>query len=326
MNPRAFEIVPFTNVDDLPEPTAGPYIVATKEGYFAHRTFHFGRILVPTNEAPLTPIAVPTLWHTIDPLLPASLIGQAFSFFKTIYETRKSEAMVDITWHPDNGYRLFVPPQRASGGGVTCTRTPEHYQGQIVGTIHSHCNFSAFHSGTDKHDADSHDGLHITIGDVMKDTPSIAIMISASKCQWNFQLNEVSDGPLALHPHPEWWERYVSDPVPTPATAWTNTWAKNSPNHGAITGPTKQNPTVVGSALSPSVLGWDDLDALLWRYQAAFTDQESAWIEDAAGILDQVRDSLAALGIHMETEFTVEPATPKHDDNDDPRLLTMTGF
>lgn len=37
---------------------------------------------------------------------------------------------------------------------------------RIYGTIHSHCNFGAFHSGTDDHDEKNFDGLHITIGNV----------------------------------------------------------------------------------------------------------------------------------------------------------------
>lgn len=39
----------------------------------------------------------------------------------------------------------------------------------IYGTIHSHSNFGAFHSGTDDHDETDFDGLHITIGNVDKD-------------------------------------------------------------------------------------------------------------------------------------------------------------
>lgn len=37
---------------------------------------------------------------------------------------------------------------------------------RIYGTIHSHCNFSAFHSGTDDNDEYGFNGLHITIGNV----------------------------------------------------------------------------------------------------------------------------------------------------------------
>ena len=51
-------------------------------------------------------------------------------------------------------------------------RAHEEYQKLInagyvlYGTIHSHCNFSAFHSGTDDRDEIEFDGLHITIGNV----------------------------------------------------------------------------------------------------------------------------------------------------------------
>ncbi len=37
---------------------------------------------------------------------------------------------------------------------------------RIFGTIHSHCNFSAFHSSVDDHDENDFDGLHITVGKV----------------------------------------------------------------------------------------------------------------------------------------------------------------
>jgi hypothetical protein len=37
---------------------------------------------------------------------------------------------------------------------------------KVAGTIHSHCNFSAFHSSTDDADEIGFDGLHITIGNV----------------------------------------------------------------------------------------------------------------------------------------------------------------
>lgn len=40
---------------------------------------------------------------------------------------------------------------------------------KLYGTIHSHCDFSAFHSGVDDADEKKFDGLHITIGHVKKD-------------------------------------------------------------------------------------------------------------------------------------------------------------
>lgn len=319
--PRLFEIVPFTSVEELPLPDAGPYIVATKDGYFVHRYFHFGRVLSRTKDAPMSPSATPSLWPKFEPKLPATLIGQAYSFFRAIYESKKSEAMVDITWSPEKGYRLFVPPQQATGGGVKAERTMEHYRGQIVGTIHSHCNFNAFHSGTDTHDADSHDGLHITIGDVMKPKPSIAIMISVAKDRYNFDLEAVADGPLELHPHPQWWERYVNDPVKTyswtKSTTTPTTTTYTPPKTGAIARiapPSREHPMVIGSARYGTERGLA-LDELLWRYDGLFTAEEQEIIQEADTLIEQIQEALNGLGIDMKAEFF--PAFPTHTASED---------
>lgn len=316
--PAAFSIISFTSPDDLPEPDNGPYLVATKHGYFVHRNFRFGRVLVPTTDAPLTPEARPTLWHDIDPI-PHQLIGQAYSFFRSIYSKRKSEAMVDITWSEERGYRLFVPPQTATGGGVNAKRNPEHYVGQIVGTIHSHCNFNAFHSGTDTHDADGHDGLHITIGDVMKPEPSIAIMISVAKARWPFTLDEITDGPLQIVPHPEWWERYVSDPAPTVHKGSTRK-PNSTTSNGTISRLTPQSPVVVAKATSTSAYDSYSLDTLLWRFDGIYSEEEQEQILDADHAIDQIRDALETLGIQMDTAFTPAFANVLDDDDPTPRL------
>lgn len=296
--PAIFSIVPMTTTAELPEPENGPYIIATKDGYYVHRKFHFGRVLVPTKEAPATPSATPTLWTDFEKL-PTELIGQAYSFFKAIYEKRKSEAMVDITWSKEHGYRLFVPPQTATGGGVNAKRNLEHYRGRIVGTIHSHCNFNAYHSGTDTHDADDHDGLHITIGDVLKDQPSIAIMISVAKERWSLELSDIIEGDLQLVPHPEWWERYVTDPKPTVQQTYSiGAWTGKR----GITGPTKQNPTVVSAAPKNGYESYS-LDTLVWRYGEMFTEEEQQNIVEADNLLDEIKAALDEMGIEADFAF-----------------------
>lgn len=214
--PAIFSLVPLTETQELPLPDNGPYIVATKSGYMLHQKTHWGRVLVPTKEAPALPESTSFLWHDIN--LPADLIGQAWAFFRAVWETRKSEAMVDITWSRERGYRLFVPPQEASMGGVKAQRTAEHYRGQIVGTMHSHCNFNAYHSGTDTHDADGHDGLHITIGHVHEDKLDIAIMVSSQGIRWDLELDDITHDPVLRKPFPAWWLGFVKDHTPITAT------------------------------------------------------------------------------------------------------------
>jgi hypothetical protein len=55
----------------------------------------------------------------------------------------------------------------------------------MVGTIHSHCNFSAFHSGTDTHDEETFDGIHITLGHVDRKEFSMvaSVAVNANRVQ-----------------------------------------------------------------------------------------------------------------------------------------------
>ena len=219
-SPKIFDIVPLTagmTEDDLPEPKGGPYYVITKNKTFIHKFFHFGRVMVEVNNTGLPHLQALTkpewkgfLWHDI-PQLPAGLVGQAWSFFQQIYKDLGTEAMVYITWHREKGYRFFIPPQWNTGGHVNSKFTPEHITDgwQNVGTIHSHCNFSAFHSGTDHNDAKQQDGLHITIGHVNSDKPSYAVMVSVGGVNWDFKIEDVTGETPELVQHPRWWERYV---------------------------------------------------------------------------------------------------------------------
>jgi len=298
--PKLFQIVPVAPVDELPEPTQGEYFIAAGNGLFVHRKFHFGRVIVPAPKAVGNPDINPMLWYTFDPPIPHQVIGQAFSFFKAIYEKRKSEAMVDITWHKDHGYRLFVPPQQATGGGVKATRNPEHYVGQIVGTIHSHCDFGAGHSSTDTHDADGHDGVHITIGDVLQDKPSIAIMISVAKIRWHLELDDISDAPLTPAPHPEWWENFVKDPEPIPPVVRATSWPGRQPTAG--------QGTIIARAPAQRSMGYSALSLaeLVWAFEDVLSDHEVNEATRADELISQADTILNKLGIDFEAEYTLD--------------------
>jgi hypothetical protein len=325
--PELFERIDFTgDVNDLPMPTNGPYFVQTGEGYFVMRDSHFYTALVPIKKIQGLETPKPTLWHDVN--FPAELLGQAYSFFKAIYEAKHSEAMVDITWSKEKGYRLFVMPQKASHGGVQATRNLEHYQGMIVGTIHSHCNFDAFHSGTDTHDADGHDGLHITIGDVMKPKPSIAIMLSADGHRWDLKYDDITDAPLELVDHPKWWENFVNEPDKQNQNKHVSQWTGGRvmdddewqafmgmrPTYQtphAITGPTKQNPVVVSGAPKSS------LEMLAADYKGFYDFDDFAVMAEASDYLDVVRETLEKIGIEINYEFTPILGTPATSDPTD---------
>lgn len=301
--PTAFSVVPLLSADqELPMPTSGPYFIATKSGYMAFQPTHWGYALTPTKEHPTLAETQPMLYHDI--ALPGNLIGQAWAFFRAVYEQRRSEAMVDITWSREKGYRLFVPRQQTTGTTVDAKRNPDHYRGQIVGTIHSHCNFNAFHSGTDKHDAGGQDGLHMTIGHVLDDKLDIALMITTGKTTYDLELSDVTSDPISLQPFPRWWLSLVSDPKPTASTP------KPRPAHRSsiiVSGSAPNQPAAPTTPNKPVWLDpnrWSSIDALLFDLEHGSTEYDE--VEILAQTIDWIEKQLSDLGYHLDYEVTRE--------------------
>ena len=115
------------------------------------------------------------------PPLPLDLFRRIEAFFVAIFEKFKSEAVVLLQCNPKlNEWRVVVPRQSVRGLRVTydfgtLPTAPAGFE--LFGTIHSHADISAFHSGTDDRDEIHFDGLHITVGNLDKPSRSYA-------CRW----------------------------------------------------------------------------------------------------------------------------------------------
>jgi len=92
--------------------------------------------------------------------------AQILSLFREVYKTFHSEANIILHYNKKRKrYRIDVPLQGVTGASVEYVNGENTYKDYIrIGTIHSHANMSAFHSGTDQHDEEGWDGLHITLG------------------------------------------------------------------------------------------------------------------------------------------------------------------
>lgn len=105
------------------------------------------------------------------PKIKAKTFGEIAGFFCMIFKEHRSEAgtILNLKTHPTNPklkkIDYTVPHQRVSGGACKydIVIDPSYLN---CGTIHSHADFGAFHSGTDVNDEKYFDGLHITIGHV----------------------------------------------------------------------------------------------------------------------------------------------------------------
>lgn len=120
--------------------------------------------------------------------VPGSIIARAHAFFAKVFAKHGAESYVTLMYSRKTGeYSLWCPKQRVSRGGVRYERNDQppfaerkELDLQMVGTIHSHCDFSAFHSGTDVGDEEDFDGLHITIGHVNTAEPSMVASIAVN--------------------------------------------------------------------------------------------------------------------------------------------------
>jgi hypothetical protein len=137
--------------------------------------------------------------------LPQRILDHVHAFFRAVNDKHKGEAVVLLMYHPtDKRWIVKIPPQDTKGMSVHYDldkgdaliwipsngkeeMTLVHNQREappegikdfrLFGSIHSHCDAGAFHSGTDDKDEFCFDGLHITLGHVSKNPPDIS-------CRW----------------------------------------------------------------------------------------------------------------------------------------------
>jgi len=152
------------------------------------------------------------------PKIPYSMFDKIYEFFKYIYKKHKAEVAV-LLWYNFNTkeWETEVPKQTVGGGSVNYTRDEEWANDMIqkgficVGTIHSHCEMSAFHSGTDDHDEYNFDGVHITIGKVLSG-PEFAqrFIVKTMSTKFN-SISDVVDIPKEkTTKFPEFWDKKVN--------------------------------------------------------------------------------------------------------------------
>lgn len=318
------------DADTLPHPN--PYYhVVSRDGIMVYKQTLFGRVLVPVDEATHLPKTTAILWKNVPPI-PTRLLGQVWSFFRAVFEDIGTEAMVYLTFK-DGEYRVFVPKQENTAGHVDAKLDPTHIQRgwKVAGTIHSHCNFGAFHSGTDTHDADSHDGLHITVGHVDSDNPQFAVMLSFNKIRWDIKLRDVTtDAAPPLTAHPAWWHRYVSKATSTTTSSkWlsgTTGYGHDYGWHGTGYAPRAATPTPTVPA-DRAVTSLPDQRRMFSSYSSAgdavddmirlgYTrdpeDQQDAddWLNGASeldGLLSEVALLADDLGLVVNLDIDIDP-------------------
>jgi hypothetical protein len=164
-----FPVYVYESGMDLPK--EGTYYVVSGNGLWLHKDTGIVRSFTPVeNISCLEDIAPEIEIECRLPKVPARLVWRIKEFFRRVVELHNSEAEVTLFFNKKTAeFRVHVPEQVVSHGSVRYHQQSfSHLEGMEdflrVGTIHSHCNFDAFHSGTDEMDEKDFDGLHVTFG------------------------------------------------------------------------------------------------------------------------------------------------------------------
>ena len=147
------------------------------------------------------------------PKLPPETLYKALLFFRKVYNKHHAEAIVLLAYNEaEKKYALYCPIQKVSGGHIDYDREMAERLVSVrdndepdwskllddgyakVGTIHSHCNFQAFHSGTDTGDEASFNGVHITLGHVVDQEFSVAASLALNDYREEVDVENVALG------------------------------------------------------------------------------------------------------------------------------------
>lgn len=211
-------------ITEEPEVASVPYYFATKKGWYSNVPTLFGTAHIPADKWPKQLPELETLFHFSEEKVPIFIFQQALDFFRKVYAAYQTEATTYICRDEDGQYSLFIPKQYVTGASVNHrVDTGEMGKRMPVGTIHSHCNFSAFHSGTDEHDMGKMPGLHVTIGLVDSEAPEYAVAIAVGDTKFDIKQEQIVTDEITLDANgfataPDRWLKYV---MPNQTAPWT---------------------------------------------------------------------------------------------------------
>jgi len=175
-------------------PKEGTYYLITKSGFFLHKDTGIIQALVAVDEIPML-CDVESYVQLRLPKLPPDICYRAWKFFNAVYKKFNSESAVVIHFNvKEQEYYLHCPDQEVSHGSVHYSLDDRFQDFQLVGTIHSHCDFDAFHSGTDVEDETGQDGVHITLGHVNSEYFSASACLVVNATRFETSLENTAQG------------------------------------------------------------------------------------------------------------------------------------
>jgi len=162
-------------------PTDDIFYIVAKDGIYLKKSMgHFDTVSKVDEISMLGECESFALLHVSK--ITTRQFAQILTLFREVYKKYKAECNVILHYNiKRKRYRIEVPRQDVSGASVDYANGEESYKNYIrIGTIHSHANMTAFHSGTDQSDEEGWDGLHITLGKMDEDYFEISCSVMSS--------------------------------------------------------------------------------------------------------------------------------------------------
>lgn len=174
----------WVNDGETPKPDDKFWFELADNGIFLHKQMPFWNAVVPVEKISSLEKREPELELKL-PKIPAELVKDVIRFFAWIYRKQRTEVAA-LIWYNESlkKYRISIPKQEVSFASIKYDIQNEFKEGAadgycLVGTFHSHSSMSAFHSGVDKRDEESFDGIHFTFGDFSDSKTADEISMSA---------------------------------------------------------------------------------------------------------------------------------------------------
>lgn len=182
-------------------PTEGTYYLIAGNGLWIHKDTGIVKAFVPVKDIPVLEDLDANVFVECDlPKLPIKHVWRIKEFFRRVVEKHHAEAEITLYYRKsDQSFKIYVPKQQVSHGGVSykiggLTHVEGMEEYLRVGTIHSHCDFNAFHSGTDVGDEEGFDGLHCTFGHNDKNEFSISASVVVNGVRRKVDPEDVLEG------------------------------------------------------------------------------------------------------------------------------------
>lgn len=156
----------------------------------------------------------------VGPKIPPEVWYAVTSYFKWCYDLYHSECQVRLYVSPTlNTWKAWAYPQEAKTGMTAREidndlKREQNAQFQYpewiaMGTVHHHCSAGAFQSGTDQHDEEDVDGLHITVGNLNDKQYSLHARFYRKGLKVDPDMGWFFDVGNFLDTIPEWCQSYL---------------------------------------------------------------------------------------------------------------------